>query len=273
MKRTLNLPKRSVSPGCVTLGRVGVKQRGEQLDLPAPHAQFAHASAVHRPLLACAARVHLEERAQAADPRRLDVDDARRQRRRADVLGFANRRVVGHPLELIAEPPRDLGQVVRVLQIRVREGGEHAVVQRAQRLRVLDLEAVVSLEVDRVDRPGRGDLAHELRCPRRFRVELEAHPRGAGEPPAQRLDRRLLAEPERVDEAHRPRLETEHVVQRAAGLTQREIERGRLERPVAQAQRPAPLRRLRPQLERGEVLAEAPQRPLARQGQRRTALV
>jgi hypothetical protein len=62
-------------------------------------------------------------------------------------------------------------------------------------------------------------------------------------------------------------------VQRAAGLAQREVERRRLERPLAQAQRHLPLRRLRPQLERGEMIAEVGQRPLALERQGRPGLV
>jgi hypothetical protein len=62
-------------------------------------------------------------------------------------------------------------------------------------------------------------------------------------------------------------------VQRAAGLAQREVERRRLERPVAEAQRHVPLRWLRPQLKRGEVVAEAGQRPFARDWQRGPGLV
>ncbi|MGH3141012.1 MAG: hypothetical protein ACRDQE_14870 [Gaiellales bacterium] len=84
-------------------------------------------------------------------------------------------RVVGHPVEVIAEPLRDLGQVVRVLQVGIREHREHVVVERAQRLRILDLEAVVALEVHRVDRAGGGDLVDQRRGPGHLRVELEAH--------------------------------------------------------------------------------------------------
>ena len=170
---------------------------------------------------------------------------------------------------MIAQPLRDLGQVVRVLQVCVRERGEHVVIHPTQRLLVLDLDPVVALEVDRVDRAGRRDLLDERRRPGRLRVELEAHAGRALQAPAQRLDRRLLAEAERVDEAHRLRLEPEYLVQRAAGLAQREVERGRLERPVTQVQRPVPFRRLRPQLQRGEVLAERGQRPLALERPRR----
>ncbi len=142
-----------------------------------------------------------------------------------------------------------------------------------QRRGILHLEAVLALEVDRVDRAGRRDLVDERRLPARLRVELEADSGRAGEPPAHRLDRRLLAEAERVDEAHRLRLEPEHVVQRAAGLAEREVEGRRLERPATEAQRHVPLRRLRPQREPAELLAEAGQRPLAREGQRRLGLV
>jgi hypothetical protein len=59
-----------------------------------------------------------------------------------------------------------------------------------------------------------------------------------------------LAEAERVDEPHRPRLQPEHVVRRATGLAQREVQRRRLERAVAKAQRHVPIRRLRSQLKR-----------------------
>jgi len=147
------------------------------------------------------------------------------------------------------------------------------VVKRAERRRILHLEAVLPLEVDRVDRARGRDLGDERRRPGRLRVELEAHARRALEPAAQRLERRLLAETERVDEADGLRLEPEHVVQWAAGLAQREVERGRLERPPAKAPRCVPLRRLGPELERREVLAEACQCPLSVERKRRSGLV
>jgi hypothetical protein len=50
--------------------------------------------------------------------------------------------------------------------------------KRTQCLLILDREAVLALEVDRVDRAGRRDLVDERRRPRRFRVELEAHTGG-----------------------------------------------------------------------------------------------
>src|SRR5262245_6025994 len=192
--------------------RIGVEKRGEQFDLPATHAQLAHATAIHRSPLPRAACVDVEQPAQRTDARRLDVHDARRQRRRADVLGVADRRVVRHAIELIGEPLLDLGQVVRVLQVGVRERGEHVVVQRGQRLRILDLEAVLTLEVDRVHRSGGRDLLDERRPPGRLPVELESDTGRAGEPAADGLDRRLLAEAERVDEPHRLGRQVEDVV-------------------------------------------------------------
>src|SRR5262249_59487342 len=94
-----------------------------------------------------------------------------------------------------------------------------------------------------------------------------------GEPPAHRLDRRLLAKAEGVDEAQRLRLQRQHLVQRAARLAKRQVERGRLERPAPHTQRGVPLRRLRPEREPGQVLAEAGQRPLARERQLGPGLV
>jgi len=62
-------------------------------------------------------------------------------------------------------------------------------------------------------------------------------------------------------------------VQGAAGLAQREVQRRRLERPVAKAPRRLPLGRLGPRIERREVIAEAGERPLARERQRGLGLV
>ena len=57
------------------------------------------------------------------------------------------------------------------------------------------------------------------------------------------------------------------------GLAQREVERRGLERPLAKAQRPVPFRRLRPQLERREMLAEGGQCPFSLERQRRSGLM
>jgi hypothetical protein len=132
-------------------------------------------------LVPCTACVDLEQLAQAADARGLDVDSAGGERRRADVVGASDRRVIGHALELVAEPLSSLGEVVRVLQIGVGKGRVNVVVQRTERLGILELEAVLALEVDRVDRARRRDLIDERRRPGRLRVELEAQAGRASE--------------------------------------------------------------------------------------------
>ena len=175
---------------------------------------------------------------------------------------------------MIAEPLSDLGQVVRVLQIGVRE-------RRRARGRTahpaprgsFDLEAVLALEVDRVDRARGRDLVDERRRPGRLRVELEAHAGGAGEPPAHGLDRRLLAEAERVDEAHRLRLSpSTSCSERPAWRSARS----------SAADSNAQLRKRRAPSHSGgsghsssvaRCVAEAGQRPLALERQRRSGLV
>src|ERR671917_1343243 len=59
------------------VGRVGMEEGGQVLDLPAAHAELVLAAPVcaHPALLAEVVRV--EQRAQAAEPRRLEVDGAR----------------------------------------------------------------------------------------------------------------------------------------------------------------------------------------------------
>jgi hypothetical protein len=155
-------------------------------------------------------------------------------------------------------------------QIGVRERRQDAVVQRVERLRILDIEAVVALEVDCVDGARRRDLIDERGRPTRLGVELEAHAGTAGETTAHGLDRGLLAQPERVHEAHRLRPDAKHLVQSAAGLAQREIERRGLERPAAKTDRTGVLRRLRPKAERRQMLTEAGECPVPLKGQGRT---
>ena len=62
-------------------------------------------------------------------------------------------------------------------------------------------------------------------------------------------------------------------MQRLAGLTQREVERGRLERPHAIELRDLALWRLGEQLERRDVLGERADRPVADERQRRSRLL
>ena len=165
----------------------------------------------------------------------------------------------------------DLG-IVRVLEQRVRERLEHGPVHRDQRGLVLDLHPVAALEVDRPHAAQRRPARARSPPSSRRRVELEADARVPLDAPRDPVHRRRIAEPERVHERHRPRLAPERLGQRQPGLAQREVQRRRLERPVApvarQSPTPAPAV---PLVERRQVVAEALQRPRAGQGQVRPA--
>ena len=99
---------------------------------------------------------------------------------------------------------------------------------------VRELVAIVALEVDRVDGPGRRQLVEETwRCePVGHRIELEAQVGVGGEPSRHRLEGRGVAEPEAGGETHRPRRAAEHLVQALPGLAQREVGGRRLEAPA-----------------------------------------
>ena len=163
----------------------------------------------------------------------------------------------------------DLGQVVRVLEQRLRERRDHALVHGQQLGQLAGLEAVVTLEVDDLDGAGGGHLVDQLGRPGGRDVELEAQTGMDLEPAPDRVEGRRFAEPERVDEAQRPRLAADGLVQRQARLVEREVERGGLERPPAPAHGRVPLRRLRPHVELREPIGERLQRPLAAQRQLR----
>ena len=246
---------------------VRVEQRGEQLDLAAADAQLAHAAAVgdQAPLLG--EGVDVEQRPQVADAARLDVERHRRERHGVDVGGGVDRRVVGDAVRVRREQLRDLREVVRVLEQRVRERGDHALVHGEQLRQLGHVEPVLALEVDDLDGLRRGDLGDQLRRPGRDGVELEAQAGVAVEPDAQRRERRRIAQAERVDEADRAGLAAEDLVQRLARLVERQVERGGLERPVAPAARDVPLRRHRPLVELVQALAQRAEGPLAGQRQ------
>ena len=184
-----------------------------------------------------------------------------------------DRRVVGDAPGLAPHPLGDLRQLVGVLEQRVREGGDHAVVHRHQRVLVLDRHPVAALEVDDLDRLGGHQLRDHLVAPARVGVELEPEARVRLEPPADRVERRRIAEPERVDEPQRAALAPEQLVQRLPGLVEREVQGGRLERPVAPPAGHVPLRRDRPLVDSRELVAERAERPFPGQRQRGPELV
>ena len=154
---------------------------------------------------------------------------------------------------------------MRVLDERVGQPREHALVQGRERVRVLDLQPVAALEVDGEHGTGVRERRHRLVGPRLVRVELEAQSRIAFEP-AQHLRHDVgVAHPERVHVRDGPRLASQHLVQRSARLREREVERRRLVAPVAAAADHVAELGLaaRPLLERVEVRAERAERPLA----------
>ena len=153
-----------------------------------------------------------------------------------------------------------------VLQPGVREGRQQQPVQLRVRGDVHDRALVLALEVEALDRAGRRDLGGELRGPVVRGVELEAQAGVVGEPGAERLERRGLAEPQGDHEAHGTRLAPEHLVQGPPGLAQGEVERGGLVGPDAVVDRRRVTRRLGPQVQAGEVLGERGERPGARSG-------
>ena len=108
-----------------------------------------------------------------------------------------------------------------VLEPRVRQPLRDPAVQHRVGRRVDDGAAVVALEVDRVDGPGRRELRDELVGPLRIGVELEAEVRVELEPRVHALGQGRVSEPHRDDERHRPRLAAERVSERPAGLPQR----------------------------------------------------
>ena len=134
----------------------------------------------------------------------------------------------------------------------------------------VDRRALVgALEVDRGDRAGVDELLDQLVRPVRRAVELEAQPRVGLEPAADGLEARRAAEPQGDDERDRARLALEHVGERAAGLAEREVERGALDRPAAvEVEGGEEGRRVREQVELADVAGEAVERPLAGERER-----
>jgi hypothetical protein len=72
----------------------------------------------------------------------------------------------------------------------------------------------------------------------------------------------LKREAERVHEPHGLRIAVKDLVQRPAGLIERQVERGGLERPVAPAPGGVPTRWHRPLLELSQAIAERFERPV-----------
>ena len=145
---------------------------------------------------------------------------------------------------------------------------------RVRRL-VDDGALVLALEIDRVDRPGRGQLGDELVRPVAGRVELEAERRVEVEPALDLVGRRRIDQAPRGHEGDGARLALDGIGERAARLAQREVERGALERPATVVVPGRHLRRAREQRQRVEELRERVdrERPLEREIRRRRVVL
>ena len=253
----------------MSLTPLGMEHRGEVLDLPAPDAELGLAAAVDLDPALGAVVVGREELLGRAEPRRLDVDRARREREVLDVGDRVDRRVPGDAVAVGLEHGVGLGVgQVRVLEPRVRERLGDALVEGGVRVDVHRRALVGALEVDRRDRSGGREPVDQRLVPVRGAVELELQPRVLLEPPADEVEVGRAADPQRGDEVDRRLLAAERLRQRLAGLAQAEVERGALDRPaavVAEGRHPRLARR--EQLELADVLAERRERPRAGQRQ------
>src|SRR5579875_471401 len=256
-----------VAGGRDVVGRVGVEERGEVLVLVATDAELELAAAVVADAALGAVVVGVEQVAQAAEARGLDVDHARRVGQRLDVGDRVDRRVPGEALAVGGERGVGLGGERGILDPGVREGFGDAPVEQRVGWLVDDRARVVALEVDGVDGARRDELGDEPLVPRARGVELEAQRGIALQALRERLHARRLAEAQGDDEPHGLGLSLEHGVQRGARLAQREVEGGGLVGPRAVAARDLALGRLREQLERLQALAELGERVLAGEGE------
>ena len=222
--------------------RVRVEERGEHLDLPAADAQLPETAAV---LGRCAARsADLEQPLQVADAR------PGRSRR---VRGAASRRCPRRCGSARRRTPAQRGRLAGLRSRAVRAGppgrrrgaarmwsySAHGAAGSFTSKPYWPLKSIVSTAP--VAATSSTSVGAQLasasslkwtpgkRASRRRTGSIDGSCRGRA-----------------IDEAHRLRLEPEHVVQRPAGLAEREVERRRLERPAAEAQPHVPLRRLRP---------------------------
>src|SRR5207247_6402175 len=157
--------------------RVRMEERGEVLDLAAPRPELPLPAAVRADLVLGAVVVGVEEPANGAEARRLDVDRARRPGAALDIRDGVDRRVPRDASGMRLEDRARLFGHPRVLDPGVRERVEHPPVERRVRRLVGGRALVLTLEVDRVDRAGGREVGDELGGPVARRAELEAEGR------------------------------------------------------------------------------------------------
>src|SRR5439155_11785974 len=212
---------------------VRVEERSEQLDLSSSRSELPLTSAVPADPALLAVVVRGEEPFDRSEPGGLHVHRPRGPGKLLDVLDRVDDRVPGDPIAVRLQHRLGLGGEGRILEPGVCEAFRNELVEGRVRRRVDDGAPVLAFQVDRVDRPGRGKLGHEVRRRGRARVELEAKRGIQVEPGADAVRRRRVAEAHRHDERDRMWLGGDGLTERAPALPQSEIERCALERPAA----------------------------------------
>lgn len=143
-----------VAAGRDVVGRVGVEERGQVLDVTAADAELELAAAVHADVARLAVGVGAEEAAQRAQARGLDVHHPRREREALDVVDAVD---VGVPRDAVAMGLQQLVDLLgqaRILDPSVGEGGDDAAVEVRVRAGVDHRALVEALEVHGVDGAG-----------------------------------------------------------------------------------------------------------------------
>ena len=148
------------------VGRVGVKERREVLDLPAADAELRLPAAVQRDPLARAVVVEVEQRPQAAEARGLGVERARREGQREDVRDGVDRGVPRDP----RRGGRSSTGVVSLVEQRILDPGvRQALGDPAVELRVGGVvdggAGVEALQIGGRDEIARGELARSAPRP------------------------------------------------------------------------------------------------------------
>src|SRR5262245_49450198 len=222
----VELPRRDV------VRRGGVAEGGEVLDLPAAGAELGLAAAVRADVVGRAVLVGRQQIAQAADSRGLEVDAPGAVSQRLEVGNRVDGLVPGDTVHMRSEHRLGLGRERRVLDPSVVKAlGDTAVERRIGAL-IYGRTRVAAIEIDRLDCARGGELLDELVRPGARGVELELQPGVLVEAAADGVDRGGLAEAQGVDEAHRLGVAADHVMQRTARLSKRQVQGGALERPA-----------------------------------------
>jgi hypothetical protein len=128
-----------------------MEQRRVVLDLPAAGPQLELAAAVRADPLLSAVLDRFREPPDAAEPRRLDVERARREWQLLDVLDRVDDRVPRDPVAVRLEDRVGLLRQRRVFEKRLGKRFDEAAVEGGIRGLVDDRPLVLALQVERLD--------------------------------------------------------------------------------------------------------------------------